>query len=57
MKERIATWFPFVLAALVPLAGVVLALAWAADGRRREAGNLVGAAVLGAVVWILVLTA
>ena len=60
MKERalasITTWFPYVLAALLPLAGLVLAGAWWADGRREGAQRLLMAAVLGAVVWVAVLS-
>ena len=57
MKPLIARWFPYVLAAALPLAGLFLAGAWAVDGRREEGAIMAGAALLGALIWITVLTA
>ncbi len=56
MKERLATTFPYALAALLPLAGVLLAVAWAMDKRTYDAAILLAAALLGTVVWVLVLS-
>ena len=57
LKERIAAWFPYVLSAALPLAGLFLAGAWALERRREEALGMAAAALLGAIVWIAVLTA
>lgn len=57
MKQRIAVWFPYLLSAALPLAGLFLAGAWAVDDRRREAVWMAGASLLGALIWITVLTA
>ena len=55
MPARIASVFPFVLAAVLPLVGLILAAVWVADGRRQEAGMLLAASLLGAVVYAIVL--
>lgn len=57
MKERATTIFPYVIAAALPLAGLVLAAAWAVDKRTYDAALVAAAALLGALVWTLVLTA
>ncbi len=57
MKERIALWFPYILSAALPLAGLFLAGAWAYDDRRQEATWMAGASLLGAAIWLTVLTA
>jgi hypothetical protein len=57
MKERLALSFPLILSAVLPMAGLVLALVRLGEGRRTDAGMMAAAAVLGACVWALVLTA
>ena len=57
MKERATTIFPYVIAAALPLAGLVLAAAWAVEKRTYDAALVLGAAVLGAVLWLVVLSA
>jgi len=57
MKERAATIFPFVIAAALPLAGLVLAGAWAVERRTYDAALVLAASLLGALVWLLVLQA
>ena len=57
MRERAALALPLFLAALVPLAGILLALLRLSEQRRREAGLIGAAAVLGALIWTIVLTA
>lgn len=57
MKPLIVKWFPYVLAAALPLAGLFLAGAWALDGRRQEGAWMAGAALLGALIWVTALTA
>lgn len=57
MRERASELFPFAVAAVFPPAGLILALAQIADGERDFGVRLAIAAVLGAVAWVLVLTA
>lgn len=57
MKERATTIFPFAIAAVLPLAGLVLAAAWAVEKRTYDAALVLGAALLGALVWFLILSA
>ncbi len=57
LRERMALVFPFLLAAVVPLAGLMLAVLRATERRYAEAGSLAVAAVLGTVIWVLLLTA
>ena len=56
VKQRISAWFPYVLSAALPLAGLFLAAAWAFERRREEATGMAAAALVGAVVWVAVLT-
>lgn len=56
MKERIALAFPFILAAALPLPGLIMAVLRAVEQKYYDAGLLVASAVLGAVIWALVLT-
>ncbi len=55
MPARLAAAFPFVLAAILPLVGLILAVVWFTQERRQEAGLLLAASVLGAAVYALVL--
>lgn len=56
MKERATTIFPYAIAAVVPLAGLVLAALWAVEKRTYDAAVLAGASLLGALVWVIVLS-
>ena len=57
MKERATTIFPYAIAAALPLAGLVLAAAWAVERRTHDAVLVLAAALLGALIWALVLSA
>ena len=57
MKERATTIFPYAIAAALPLAGLVLAAAWAVERRTQDAALVLAAALLGALIWALVLSA
>lgn len=57
MRERATTIFPYALAAVLPLAGLILAAAWAVEKRTYDAAVIAGAALLGALVWFIVLSA
>lgn len=57
MKERATTIFPYAIAAALPLAGLVLAAAWAVERRTHDAALVLAAALLGALIWALVLSA
>ncbi len=56
MRARLELVFPLVLAAVLPLAGLLLALVRYADKRNAEGSYVLAAALLGAVVWGVVLT-
>ena len=55
MGERAKQIFPFAIAAVVPLAGLLLAVAAFAEKRMHDASVLAGAAVLGTLIWTLAL--
>ena len=55
MTDRARTIFPFAIAAALPLAGLVLAAAWAVEKRTYDAALVLAAAVLGALIWLIVL--
>jgi len=57
MRERATTIFPYAIAAALPLAGLVLAAAWAVERRTHDAALVAAASLLGALVWFLVLSA
>ncbi len=57
MKERATTIFPYAIAAALPLAGLVLAGAWAVERRTYDAALVLAASLLGALVWFIVLSA
>ena len=57
MKERAATIFPYAIAAALPLAGLVLATAWAVERRTYDAALVAAASLLGALIWFIVLSA
>lgn len=56
MRERATTIFPYVIAAALPLAGLVIALAWAVERRTYDAALAAAAALLGGVIWLIVLS-
>lgn len=57
MKERATTVFPYAVAAVLPLAGLVLAGLRVAEKRTYDAALLVAASVLGALIYLIVLSA
>ncbi len=57
MRERAAAVFPFVLSAALPLAGLILAGLRIAEGEREYGARLALAALLGAVFYVLIITA
>jgi hypothetical protein len=56
MRARLAELFPYVVAFVLPAAGLVLAGAKAVSDDRHDATILLVAAVLGTLAWISVLT-
>jgi hypothetical protein len=57
VNDRANSIFPFAIAAIFPPAGLILAIAEYGQGHRDAAGRIAGAAVLGAIIWVLLLTA
>lgn len=57
MKERAAIIFPYAIAAALPLAGLVLAAAWVVEKRTYDAALVLAVSLVGALIWIIVLTA
>lgn len=57
MKERAVAVFPYALSAVLPLAGLLLAIGRATEKRTVEAAWLLLAAAVGIVVYALLLTA
>jgi len=57
VRERAALALPFLLAAIVPLAGLALAGIRVAEKRYYDASVLAAASVLGALIWVLALSA
>jgi hypothetical protein len=57
VRDRATELFPFAAAAVLPLAGLVMAGFQYAEGEREYATRLALAALLGTVIWLLVLTA
>ncbi len=55
MKERAALILPYAIAAVLPLAGLILAVLRFAEGRRYDAGLLVAAAALGTLIYLIIL--
>lgn len=53
MGEKANRIFPFVLAFVLPPAGVILGLLYVQQGDPELGWRLVGAAVLGAILWVL----
>ena len=53
MLDRLRWLFPFVVALVLPLAGVILAAARFAEGDREEAGRLAAATLLGVALYAL----
>lgn len=57
MKERATTVFPYAIAAALPLAGLVLAAAWAVERRTYDAALVAAASLLGTLIWFIALSA
>jgi hypothetical protein len=57
VKERLNDAFPLIVAAALPLAGLALAAARLSQDERPEAGRLLVAALLGSLIWAIVLSA
>lgn len=55
MLDFLRAIFVYAVAAALPLAGVILAVAKLADGDRDEAARIGGATLLGACVYALLL--
>lgn len=55
MKDRAVAIFPYVLAAVLPLAGLLLAIGRAVEKRTTEAAWLLLAAALGTVIYAVLL--
>ncbi|WP_158276950.1 hypothetical protein [Paraconexibacter algicola] len=55
MRERIAIAFPFILAAALPLVGLILALFRATERRYHDAVLLTLCALLGALIFAILL--
>ena len=56
MRARLAELFPYAVAFVLPVAGLVLAGAKATTDDRHDAAVLLAAAVLGTLAWVSVLT-
>lgn len=56
MKERASTILPYAVAAVLPLAGLVLAAAWALEKRTYDAALVAASSLLGALIWLVVLS-
>jgi len=56
LRERLVSAFPYAVAAVLPLAGLVLGLLRLGEGRGREGALYLGAAVLGTLIWLSVLS-
>jgi hypothetical protein len=49
--------FIYIVSALLPLAGAVMAVVRLSEGERDEGARVLAASVAGAFVWLIVLTA
>lgn len=56
MKERASLILPYAVAAVLPLAGIILAGARYAEKRTYDGNLLVVASLLGALIWTIALT-
>lgn len=56
LKERLSAAFPYAVAGVLPLAGVVLGLVRFGEGRGREGGLYLAAAALGTLIWVSALS-
>lgn len=54
MKERLVAWFPFVLALLLPVAGLVYGVIRIGAGDRDLGLRIIGVAVVAATVQALI---
>ncbi len=57
MGERLTAYFPFIVAVLLPPAGLILGLIGIQQGERDTGIRLLVVAVLAAVVWALLILA
>jgi hypothetical protein len=55
LREHAPDLLSLLIAAAVPLAGVILAIQIGISGQRRYALLILGVAILGACIWILTL--
>lgn len=56
MRERITLGFPYLLAAALPLVGIILAIFRATEQKYHDAAVLTMCALLGALIFFLVLS-
>ena len=55
MKERVVAWFPYVIAIVLPLAGLFMALWRLVEGDRLTAAYLAMVSLLAGLIWVLAL--
>lgn len=53
MKERIALAFPYILAAALPLAGILMAIFRATEKKYYDASLLTLSSLLGALIFLI----
>lgn len=53
VKAQLAARMPYIIAVLLPPAGVLLALVELQDGHREAAMRLIAVSLLAAIVWVL----
>ncbi len=56
LKERLSGSFLYVIAAALPLAGLLLGLLRIGEGRSQEGAWLIAAALLGTIIWVSALS-
>lgn len=56
MKERLAAAFPFAIAVILPMAGLVFGLWRVVEGERRDGAVLVLLSVAAGLIWAALLT-
>lgn len=57
MGERLSLYFPFVLAVLLPPAGLLLGLIGLREGDREKGTRLLAVSALALLVWVFILIA
>ena len=53
MGEKASRIFPFGIAVVLPPAGIIIGLLYVLQGDPELGWRLVGAALLGAIIWVL----